>query len=42
MIPQKRLGNPDEIVRVGLFLVSDQNTYISGQNLIADGGFTCG
>ena len=39
-IPQGRLANPDEIAKVVLFLCSDQNTYITGQNIIVDGGFT--
>lgn len=39
-IPAKRLGTPDEIAAFVTWLVSDENTYISGQNLIIDGGFT--
>ena len=39
-IPQKRLANTDEIASVVLFLSSDLNTYITGQNIIVDGGFT--
>ena len=39
-IPQGRLAQPDEIAKVVLFLCSDQNTYITGQNIIVDGGFT--
>jgi 3-oxoacyl-[acyl-carrier protein] reductase len=39
-IPQKRLAKPDEISRVALFLCSAQNTYMTGQNIIVDGGFT--
>jgi len=38
-IPQGRLANPDEIAKVVLFLCSDQNTYITGQNIVVDGGF---
>ena len=40
-IPQGRLATPDEIAKVVLFLCSDQNTYITGQNIVVDGGFTC-
>lgn len=40
-IPMKRLGQPDEIARCVCFLVSDENTYMTGQNVIVDGGFTC-
>jgi len=39
-IPQKRLANPEEIAKIVLFLSSNQNTYITGQNIIVDGGFT--
>lgn len=39
-IPMKRLGNPDEIAEFVGWLASPQNTYVSGQNLIIDGGFT--
>ena len=39
-IPQGRLAKPDEIAKVVLFLCSDQNTYITGQNIVVDGGFT--
>lgn len=40
-IPQKRLAHSSEIAKVVLFLSSDQNTYITGQNIVVDGGFTC-
>jgi len=39
-IPLNRFANPEEIARVVLFLASDMNTYITGQNLIIDGGFS--
>jgi 3-oxoacyl-[acyl-carrier protein] reductase len=39
-IPLKRLANAAEIARVVLFLCSDFNTYITGQNIVVDGGFT--
>ena len=32
----------EEIAKVALFLASDENTYITGQNIIIDGGFTSG
>ena len=39
-IPQKRLAVAKEIAKTVIFLASDHNTYISGQNIIVDGGFT--
>ena len=39
-IPQGRLAQPEEIAKAVLFLCSDQNTYITGQNIVVDGGFT--
>ena len=39
-IPLKRLASSKEISKIVLFLVSDQNTYLTGQNIIIDGGFT--
>lgn len=39
-IPMKRLGSASEIATFVAWIVSDENTYISGQNLVIDGGFT--
>jgi len=39
-IPMKRLGNVTEIASLVSWLVSKENTYISGQNLMIDGGFS--
>lgn len=39
-IPLGRLAETEEISKVVLFLCSDQNTYLTGQNIIVDGGFT--
>ncbi|KHE94093.1 MAG: SDR family oxidoreductase [Candidatus Scalindua rubra] len=38
-IPAQRLAGPVDISNVVLFLASSFNTYITGQNIIADGGF---
>jgi len=40
-IPLRRLAQPEEIARVAYFLCSDENTYITGQEIVADGGFLC-
>jgi 3-oxoacyl-[acyl-carrier protein] reductase len=37
----KRLAEPDEIADVIHFLCSERNTYITGQAVIIDGGFSC-
>ena len=39
-IPLKRMASTKEIAKIVLFLSSDFNTYITGQNIIVDGGFT--
>ena len=39
-IPMKRLGNATEIASLVSWLVSEENTYMSGQNLMIDGGFS--
>ena len=38
-VPIKRLATPDEISKVVLFLASGFNTYITGQDIIVDGGY---
>ena len=40
-IPLRRLAAPREIARLVAFLCSDSNSYLTGQTIIADGGFTC-
>jgi 3-oxoacyl-[acyl-carrier protein] reductase len=39
-IPLGRLGRPEEVAAFVAWLVSPENSYISGQNLTIDGGFT--
>lgn len=40
LIPVQRIADPIEIARVVAFLCSDFNTYLTGQNIIVDGGYT--
>jgi NAD(P)-dependent dehydrogenase (short-subunit alcohol dehydrogenase family) len=38
--PVGRIGHPEDIAHLVLFLISDKATFITGQNFIADGGMT--
>jgi len=40
-IPMRRLAEPVEIARLVAFLCSEENSYITGQCLIIDGGYSC-
>jgi len=39
-VPAKRFADPIEISNVILFLSSKENSYMTGQNIVVDGGFT--
>jgi len=38
LIPYKRIGEPEDIARVAVWLASDQADYINGEGLFVDGG----
>ena len=37
-IPMRRMGEPDEIGKVVLFLASDMASYMAGSQIVVDGG----
>jgi len=41
-IPVGRLGQPEEVADMVGFLCRESNTYITGQNIVVDGGYTAG
>ena len=40
LVPLGRMGQPEEVAKAVLFLASNLNTYITGQSLVVDGGYT--
>lgn len=40
-IPLGRFAEPKEIAELVFFLISEKNTYVNGECIIIDGGFTC-
>jgi NAD(P)-dependent dehydrogenase (short-subunit alcohol dehydrogenase family) len=41
-VPMKRLGKPEEIASMVLYLLSDEASFITGAEFAVDGGFTAG
>lgn len=40
-VPLRRLCRPEEIAHAALWLASDDASYVTGIELLVDGGFTC-
>ncbi len=38
--PSQRMGTPEDVARVALFLASDLSAYVNGANIVVDGGRT--
>ena len=38
--PLQRLGRPEEVARVALFLASDESSYVLGEEIVVDGGMS--
>jgi glucose 1-dehydrogenase len=41
LVPYKRIGEPEDIANVAIFLASDMADYINGTTVFVDGGMTC-
>lgn len=41
-VPLKRLGSVEEVVKCVAFLLSNESSYITGSNLVVDGGLASG
>ncbi|MEU4493013.1 SDR family NAD(P)-dependent oxidoreductase [Streptomyces sp. NPDC023998] len=42
LVPLGRIGQPEEVARLALFLSSDDSSYITGQPFVIDGGWLAG
>ena len=42
MIPMRRMGQPEDIAKVAVFLASEDSAYITGQVIKVDGGISLG
>jgi 3alpha(or 20beta)-hydroxysteroid dehydrogenase len=39
-VPLKRYADPEEVARAVLYLASDESAYVTGTELVIDGGYT--
>lgn len=39
--PAKRMGNPEELQGIALYLASDASTFTTGSDFVVDGAYTC-
>ena len=42
LVPLGRIGRPEEVAKLALFLTSDDSSYITGQPFVIDGGWLAG
>jgi glucose 1-dehydrogenase len=40
IVPLRRIGSPDDVARAVAFLIDPANRYITGENVMVDGGLT--
>ena len=40
MVPLRRIAAPEDIADVALFLASDRADYVTGQDIVVDGGLS--